>query len=260
MLKLLKYFFATFLLLGCDFQLMEDTPYDIFIVAGQSNTNQGLGLDERKDKAEEGIFQLGRVGIYDRMIITAQEPLQHHTARKNKIGFALTFSKLYRSFTEKKNPVLIVPCGYGGTSIHAWSTDGFLYKDMIDRTDLVMETYPQSTVKAILWHQGESDIGDKNYAQKLDTLIQNIRKDLNKDVAFILGGMVPYWVAQKPERIRQQEIIKTTPNRIENTAYADPEHPFLIQKSDNAKDSVHYDAVGQRVLGKRYYQAFLRLE
>ena len=77
------------------------------------------------------------------------------------------------------------------------------------------------------------------------------RSDLNAfDVPFILGGMVPFWVDKYDERIKQQEIISSTVNRHNLTGYADPELPFRIEKEDNFFDEIHFDAPGQRELGK----------
>ena len=59
----------------------------------------------------------------------------------------------------------------------------------------VMENNPGSELTAILWHQGESDVGSVSYENDLDNFIYDIRSDLNAfDVPFILGGMVPFWV------------------------------------------------------------------
>jgi hypothetical protein len=53
--------------------------------------------------------------------------------------------------------------------------------------------------------------------------------------------MVSYWVNSSTVKKLQQEIIKNTANRNSNTAYADPETPYII---DNTVDAVHYDAKG----------------
>jgi hypothetical protein len=38
----------------------EIMGYDIFIIAGQSNTHSGIGLDNTLDTPDDNIFQLGR--------------------------------------------------------------------------------------------------------------------------------------------------------------------------------------------------------
>jgi hypothetical protein len=256
-MKLILFTFVLILVTSCNTD-SETKGYDIFIIAGQSNTHSGIGLDSTIDTPDEEIFQLGRFSIYDHLIIKATEPLQHHRIRDNQIGFALSFGKLYNKHINKgKKQILLLPCGFGGTSIvEHWNFDGFLYNDILDRVAFIMEKHPNSTIKAILWHQGESDIGNPDYANYLDNFIFQIREDLSQQVPFIVGGMVPYFVNEKKQRKLQQEIISTTPDRVKNTSYANPYKPFIIEKKDNTLDAIHYDAQGQRELGKRYYDAY----
>lgn len=247
---------------SCSFEIENNnTQYDIIIIAGQSNTNQGIGLDTEIDVPDDNIFQLGRYSIYNHVITPANEPLQHHTSDTQKIGFGLTFSKLYNEYENiNNNPLLIIPCGFGGSSlIKNWNFDGFLYTDMIERVKFITKKYPNSKVKVLLWHQGESDISSSNYSEHLQEFILKTRTDLNSDHPFILGGMVPFWTKKHESRIKQQNIIKNIPNIVDNTAYADPEIPFVIRKQDDTFDEVHYDAKGQRELGKRYFTAYQNL-
>lgn len=250
-----------FFFVGCNFETYDNTPYEIIIVAGQSNTHAGLTLDRKIDIADKNTFQLGRFSIHDHLIIPANEPLHNHTIQDDKNGFALTFSKLLNNYEKNGNPKLIIPCGSGGSSIPKnWNKEGFFYNDLIERTKFVIEKFPKSKIKLILWHQGEADVGNPNYTSLLDTFIQNMRSDLNtEDLPFIVGGMVPFWVSKETRRIEQQTIIKNTPLRVKNTAYADPEIPFIIEKEDNSFDEIHYSAAGQRKLGKRYFNAYLNL-
>lgn len=248
---------------SCSFESFNDDTisYSIIIIAGQSNTHSGFLIDTKKDISNGNIFQLGRFSTSNYTIIPANEPLHNHTINSVKIGFALPFAKLYDNKDNENNPILIIPCGYSGTSIRKdWYIDSFLYKDLVNRTRFVLEKFPKSKLKLFLWHQGESDVGSQNYDELVDNFIKNIRKDLHKEnLPFIVGGMVPYWVKQSSDRIHLQKTIKETPLRIENTAYADPEIPFTIEKEDNSFDEIHYSAEGQRELGKRYFNSYLNL-
>lgn len=244
-----------------DTTLVKDSAYDVFVVAGQSNTYWGLGYDSIKDKGAEGIYQLGRLASSDLKIIPAKEPLHHFNPRADRVGFALTFAKLYQAYIQKKNDILIIPCGMDNTGFdgEGWHKKDFLFDNAVSRINYVFKKYPKSNLKAILWHQGEKDVNYKNYQKDLDTLIVQFRRDIigaNKTTPFILGGMVPYWVELKPERKKQQNIIKETVNRIPATAYVDPYLPQKIQKPNNNQDTVHYNADGQREMGKRYFEAY----
>ena len=89
--------FAIVFLFSCQEEenLMADGNFDVFLVIGQSNTHFGEGLDRILDAPHQIIKQLGRFGKNNLKVIDAQEPLDHHTKQSNRIGFALTFAKLY---------------------------------------------------------------------------------------------------------------------------------------------------------------------
>jgi Carbohydrate esterase, sialic acid-specific acetylesterase len=241
-------------------QIVNEPAYDIILVAGQSNTHFGLGLDPILDAPHESIYQLGRFEK-DLQIITATEPMYHHTQMDSAIGFALTFAKLYANeYLEAKHRVLIIPCGFSGSSFvnNHWNKGDFYYEDAVSRTKSVLN--PSSKLVAILWHQGESDHLNSNYQENLDSMIVNMRTDLDApNIPFILGGMVPYWVTQTTEAMANQEIIKNTPIRLPRCGYADPEFPFVIDKPDNSIEQIHYNANGMRELGKRYFSEFKAL-
>lgn len=235
-------------------------PYSIVLIVGQSNTHSGIGLNNEIDTTEDGISQLGRFDEDDMQIVSASEPLHHHTKDDNKIGFGLTFAKLLKEFSDKPSRILIIPCGYGGTGFrdNHWNQGDYLYVDAVNRVTTVIKNNPGSELTSILWHQGESDVGSPYYEANLDDFIINIRNDLNAEkVPFIVGGMVPFWVDQNIERIQQQQIIMNVVNRHNYIGYADPELPFRIEKQDNFIDIIHYDAEGQRELGKRYFNEYI---
>ena len=248
--------------------------YNIILVIGQSNTHYGKGYDSLLDISDDQIKQLS---YYKNNITDAVEPLGHKTRRKNKIGFSLSFAKYYINFfKEDINKLLIIPSGVAnsGFSNHHWNKGDKTYELAVNKVLYVLDKYPKSRLVAVLWHQGERDrtynklvdpvefysIPLSSYQIFLDRFINNIRDDLkNPSVPFILGGMVPYWVQQDSSRILIQSVIKSTTKRIKKTGYADPEKPFLIQKKNPNIDSAHFDSVGQRQLGIRYFLEYLKI-
>ena len=242
-------------------RFFNDSAYDVFLVAGQSNTYYGIGYNSILDKPATGIYQLGRIAPNDMKIIEAKEPIQHFNPKSDRIGFALTFAKEYQKYFHDQRKILIVPCGMDNTGFEGdgWNKGNFLYEDAIKRINYVMEHFNKSKLIAILWHQGEKDIGYKQYQKSLDSLIVFFRKDIigaTGKTPFILGGMVPFWVKKNSLRQKQQKIIMDTKKRLPYIGYADPYLPFKITKPDNTIDTVHYNAVGQREIGKRYFEAF----
>ena len=160
--------------------------------------------------------------------------------------------------------ILIIPCGHGSTGFinNRWNKGDDLYNDLVMRVNYIFNEFPRSNLKVILWHQGEHDAinNNLNYEYSLDKFINDLRTDLSDNsIPFILGGMVPYWVDKQSNRINFQNIISETPFRIDNTAYANPLLPFVIDKTNNNHDTVHFDAVGQREMGRRYFNKYLKL-
>lgn len=240
------------------------TEYDIILVIGQSNTHMGIGLDTKLDGPDPGIFQLGRFGLNNCRIIQAVEPLDHFSKLTDCIGFALTFAKEYnRAFTKAERGIIIIPGGKGGTGFgnHCWNRGDGFYNDAVWRTKYVLQQYPSRLV-AILWHQGEADVGNALYQSRLDSMIVSIRRDLGDSagtVPFILGGLVPYWTDQDTGRIRINAILKNTVTRIPNTGFADPRTPWMIVKPDNEYNAIHFNANGERELGRRYFAEYRKM-
>lgn len=241
--------------------------YDIFLIAGQSNTHYSLGFDPTIDTGDKRVKQLSRSEVEeeDMKIKDAVPPLDHHTKQPDRVGFGMTFAKLYADKILNSNrQVLLIPSGYAGSAFHTneWNKGGKLYEDAVKRVNFALENNKNSKLIAILWHQGESDVGYPTYASALDTMINNMRTDITGDQSstpFILGGMVPYWVNIEPGADAQQKIIADTVNRVANTGYVDPTKPTVITKSDDTVDNIHYDAAGQREMGKRYFSEYLKL-
>jgi len=259
------YFVILFGISSCRKDNDNSIIYDVILVVGQSNNYFGFNLNELTPFVEsENIKQLGRIDSLNYQIIPATEPLQHHNIPINKGGYVLTFANLYeKSLLKKNHKILIIPCAKWGSSFidNDWNKGDKYYKDAIERTKYILSHYRKSKLTAILWYQGESDEQNPNYQIDLDNFVSNIRTDLiSQKSPLILGGMVPFWVKQNSKRKAIQNIIKSTPNRLTNTGYANPELPFIIEKYDNAIDSVHYNAKGLRELGQRYFTEYLKLK
>ena len=84
-------------------EILIDEGYDIIVIAGQSNTLSGEWYDEVIDSSLFQIKQLGRIDSNNLKIIVANEPLENHTVRQNKIGFGLVFAKEYLKHKPSNN-------------------------------------------------------------------------------------------------------------------------------------------------------------
>lgn len=258
-------------LLGCQNEISRSTQdqsikYDVIVVIGQSNVYNGYGLDTLLDKTDNRIKQLGRFGTNNYKIIPAKDPLEHHTIAEKCNGFAMTFAFQYlQNYWQGDREVLLIPGALNGSSFYQyqWQKNDTLYNDVVKRIEYVLKTYPGSEVKAFLWHQGEGDITwGRYYAQLLDKMITNMRSDVGgvngNSIPFIVGGMVPYWVDKRTDRKIVDSVIAETPLRLTRVGYASARLPFVITKTDNDFEDIHFDAAGQRELGRRYFNVYRR--
>lgn len=246
--------------------LEQNEGYDVILVAGQSNTHYGYQMNKAIDTVSAGVYSLNRFDGLNYKIAPAKPALDFWTRATDRVGFVTTFANLYVNDVLKntKRKVLIIPCGYSGSSILSWTKGQNLYTDAMERVNYVLDNFPGSRLSVILWHQGEANVGWADYQKTLDKMIGDMRSDIHQDdiqeIPFILGGMVPYWVNNTGNARAQQNIIKATPNRVLNTGFADSEFPTIISKPNNNSDAIHFDAAGQREMGARYYNIFKKMQ
>lgn len=242
--------------------------YDIFPVMGQSNAYNGSDIDPLLDKTYIHIKQLGRFGANNMQLIPAQEPLEHFTIASNRNGFAMTFAFQYLNYYwQRDREVLLIPAALNGSSFsgYQWRKGDTLYTDVVRRIKYVLDKYPSSEVKAFLWHQGESDTKwGRYYGFLLDKMITDMRREVaggpkGDSIPFIVGGLLPYWADLTKAGKVTDSVIAETPSRLPFIGYASARSPFVIIKPDYSIDNIHFDAAGQREMGKRYFEAYQKI-
>lgn len=241
--------------------------FAVFLVAGQSNTLAGAGLVPALDGNGGGVFQIGRFGADDGKIISGAEPLHNNedTLRADDIGPAGEFARLHYAKTNER--VILAPAARGGTGFSSsgtnleisWNrTTGGLYQEAVATANAAMALVPGTRFAGILWSQGEanSNLTEAEYAAFLDDLIAGFRVDITGATAttpFVLGGMVPDWADANALGVLAAH--EATPGRVAHTAYADPRLPTRLSRTSDG-DLIHFDAVEQREMGRRFYAAY----
>lgn len=239
-------------------QLDTTAYFDMFLVAGQSNAvGRGNSKDATLDAPSAGVWQFKQDGSWE----IATEPLDHPTDPvATKIGFALTFGKLYYAAYGRR--VLLVPCAVPGSSIVTqWQDGDTEYEFAVSQVRAARLTVPAAKLNGILWHQGEESYPDDNltgaqHTAYLLATLGNFRTDFGiSDLPFVLGGMVPAWVAEEAGRGEIQAALEAFPGEASNVAYA--ASTDLVYNS--AGDAVHFNAESQRTFGARYFAAYQTL-
>ena len=129
------------------------------------------------------------------------------------------------------------------------------YDEAITRARAAMRG---GTLKAILWHQGESDSREPAaslYEARLRALIERFRSDLGApDLPFIIGQLGRFergpWSAARERVDAAQRLLAA---QVHNVAYVSSEG--LTDRGD----TIHFDAGSARELGRRYAAAYLAM-
>lgn len=224
-------------------------PFDVFMVAGQSNNVSGTPFDAALDTPDAGIMQWTQNGY----IAPAQDPLDHISKVTNGIGFAMTFARAYKAATGRR--VLLVPCAQTATGFTTghWNVGQSLYNAAVSRCNAALAAAPGSEFKGVLWHQGESDVSATGtYAASVDAIIAGFRSSITgaTNVPFVAGGVADDFVtATGANGVTLQGIIADVGNRNANAAY-------VSAAGLATSDGTHFTAASQRTLGGRYYTAW----
>ncbi len=176
---------------------------------------------------------------------------------RSGISLAASFADSYaRHF---QSPVGLIPCADGGTEISQWMPGELLYDHAVMQTKLAQRT---SRLKAILWHQGESDcLSDETveaYRERCLTIIAQLRKDLNAEDVPVILGELPWQLTEKVHtQGREQKlngILRQLALEIPNCAIASS------QGLSMKPDGLHFDSEACREFGKRYFEAYLSVK
>ncbi|AZA83503.1 acetylxylan esterase [Chryseobacterium lactis] len=223
-----------------------------FLMIGQSNM-AGRGYAKEVPPIYDEHIKMQRNGLWQ--IIS--EPINFDRPSAG-VGLAASFAASWRLDNEQ-DEIGLIPCADGGTSLDDWAVGGALFENAISQAKLAQRT---SKIMGILWHQGESDCSPEKaeqYSKKFSIIIETLRKELNiQEVPLMIGGLGDFlangifgqYFASYP-LINQalQDFAQTNEN-----AY------FVTAKGLSANaDGIHFNALSQRLLGVRYYQAFRNL-
>ena len=145
-------------------------------------------------------------------------------------------------------PIGVATTGFGGTSVNQWQPDGDLFPWTMTR----IEQLGPFGFRALLWHQGESDVemaSDEYYA-KLKNVIQSSRAQA--------GWQIPWFVAEasyhNPEQPRY-ESVRSAQEKLwtDGIALPGPDTDTLTgQNRDLDGLGIHFSPTGLRAHGQMW--------
>ena len=236
---------------------LTDTTLQVFLLAGQSNM-AGRGEVEPRD----GVVNPRVLRLDARMTwVPALDPLHWDKPAIVGVGPGRAFA-LALAARDPRARIGLVPAAVGGSPVSSWepgaldaATNTHPYDDAMARLAVAMKS---GRLRAVLWHQGESDATPQRsvvYAAKLRALIERFRSvSGNPDLPFVIGQLGEFpgrpWTA---DTRRIDSVHRALAASMPNVAFVSAEG--LRDKGD----ALHFDAASARTLGERYAAAYLRI-
>ncbi|PZF71050.1 sialate O-acetylesterase [Taibaiella soli] len=220
-----------------------------FLMIGQSNMAGRGYLKDVPPILNESVKTL-RNGRWQIM----SEPINYDRPTAG-VGLAASFAAAY-SLKQKVAEIGLIPCADGGTSLEDWSAGNALFDHAVAQAKLAQRS---SNLTGILWHQGESDCFPERaavYQEKLGAIIKQLRLELAvPDIPLIVGGLGSFLTAGMYGKYFSSYTAVN--EALLQFAKTQPDTYFVTADGLNAnQDQLHFDAVSQRILGIRYFEAF----
>ena len=235
----------------------NDTLVDSILMLGQSNM-AGRGDFGQVKPIRNPLCYMLRMGRWQPMC----EPVNPDRAifegrYRSGVSLAASFADEYAKHFQR--PVGLIPCADGGTCISQWLPGEPNYDHAVMQAGLAMRS---SRLRAILWHQGESDcLADEDvaaYSSRFMQVVSALRRDLGQPGLPVILGQLPQkmgesWKTQGRE-VRLNRILDQLAREVSCCAIASSQG--LTMKPDGA----HFDSFACRELGKRFFQAYLTVK
>jgi hypothetical protein len=252
-----------------------DPNFHIYLAFGQSNM-EGQGDIGNEDKTVDERFQVlwaaddgSCVGRSKGTWSKATPPLAH--CKGAKLGPADYFGRTMVEKTDSQIKVGIISVAIAGCSIklfdkdnyasyarsqQSWMTDrintygGNPYGRMIEMAKKAQEA---GVIKGIIFHQGETDAGDGNWASSVKKVYDNIIKDLGlgNDIPFLAGE-----VLRSGSSSGANNNIAKLPQQSSNF-YVISSEGFNQALGDG--QNVHFTSQEYRDFGKRYAEKMIEV-
>ena len=229
----------------------------VFLLAGQSNM-VGRAVFDNGAGYPSGTLQYPKntganSGYTDTTTIAAVPQLLHWDPDPADMGLAIDFATNYIA-SNANTRIVFIPAADGGTGFvsNNWNPGNLQYEHAVDATNALMAANTDWIFKGILWHQGERDQNNSNFANQFYLMIQSMREDItvaDQETPFILGELVPGGNNTTP---LNTGVLSDTPTFNYRTA-------LVSAAGLTAFDGLHFDAASLRTFGFRYKDRYTKL-
>jgi hypothetical protein len=235
-------------------KLPQKKDFHLFLLAGQSNMAGRGKVDAKAHEADPRILAINKQNEWQ----VAMDPL-HWDKTAAGTGIGKPFAEMITS-KDRGITVGLIPSACGGSPISTWQpgeywtqTKSHPWDDSIERAKRAMK---DGTLKAILWHQGESDSNAKKaatYEKNLEDLIHRFRKELDDpDLPFIIGQLGRF--PAKPWNEHREAVDaaqRAVAAKMKNVRFVEIPNPESIG------DDLHFDTPTLRRFAQVYAAAYL---
>lgn len=246
-----------------------DPNFHIYLAIGQSNM-EGQGTIEEQDKTVDPRFQmLSTIDDFNgRSLGKWYDAIPPLANKHGGLGPADYFG---RTLVERLDPQIrvgVVVVAIAGCSIAAFDSpldSGYMrtqadwFKDIVNDyggepykrlVDMAKKAMEDGVLKGIIFHQGETDEGDRNWPSKVKYLYWRLGKDLAFEDIPLFAGEVPYQGSSKGTN----NNIRQLPIQSKN---------FYIVSAEGLNDldmmRIHFSSAGYREFGKRYAEKVIEV-
>lgn len=268
-----------------------NTNIDVFLMLGQSNmasrcdeSNTSYGRCVFSDEERQPLENVYLYNQENKLIKTTNPINQFSTVDDLPSAFsALNVGWTFGPdvFAQTGTTVGLICNAKGGTYIEDWKKSRVMTEDekenyfrngmkkgsfqeqniyyaTVNRVKdlLTNSSYPNATLRAVLWQQGESDAAtNQQYATDLKDIIESFRNDLESiddtygNIPWIIGELTENSTKFNGKAINDQ--LADIPGLVSNTAIVSSDGLTLNE------DNIHFDRASQYTYGHRFGAAYL---
>ncbi len=233
---------------GSDDTDSEHEPvFHVFLLLGQSNmAGYPRPLDEDKVEDERiqvlGYNNCTATGRKKNEWAVAMPPLHNCS---DGLGPGDYFAKTLIDVLPEGDTIGLVPCAINGEKIETFMKEGGTKYDwIIERAKIAQDA--GGVIDGILFHQGESNNGQLNWPDLVNTLVEDLKADLDLgDIPFLAGELL-----YSGSCVGHNKQIAKLPDVVTNAHVISADG--LVVDPNDSEWELHFDHDSQVEFGKRY--------
>lgn len=239
--------------------LSPSEEMDIYLCIGQSNmAGRALVPAVMQDDTLENVWLMNGEGGFEpaRLPLNAYSNIRKDLSMQ-QLGPAWTFAQCV---AQKGHQVGLVVNARGGSSIQQWEKGQKLYEATVERLKQALRS---GKLKAILWHQGESNcsgpdrIAPEEYEKRLIALMENLRNEAgDAHVPVIIGQLGQWKWAGKKDIKAYNRMLESVPGKLPESACVSSDG---LEPAFPGTEDPHFGAEAQLEFGKRYAAALEKI-